>query len=287
LVSRRPTLLVDRYDPLNLFERIPSLGMQMDPVLAQLDRLLDHDGIVQSVKADLVQRYPQTLRVGRPSTLVAVILRMLVIKHLYGWSFEQTEHFVADSLRLRQSGRVYAEHVPDAPTLIRRAGLIQPATLQPLLDHVTDLARELKVTGGRKLRIDGTVVERHIPHPSDSTLLNDGVRVLARVMRKARAPGCCGRGGLASGPAGGCRQAARAGMKRMMDVARKKGETAADALKTAYQELLVVSQSVVAQAQQTAQALTSAANATAQRCGDQLATMVPRVAQVIEQRVLS
>jgi hypothetical protein len=39
----------------------------------------------------------------------------------------------------------------------------------------------------------------------------------------------------------------------------------------------------VAQAQQTTQALTSAANATAQRCADQPATMVPRVAQVIEQ----
>jgi IS5 family transposase len=174
--------------------------------------------------------------------------------------------------------------VPDAPTLIRRAGLIQPATLQPLLDHVTDLARELKVTGGRKLRIDGTVVERHIPHPSDSTLLNDGVRVLARVMRKARAPGCCGTrwAGVRPGWRMLPRQA-RAGIKRMMDVARKTGDAATDALKTAYQELLVVSQSVVAQAQQTAQALTSAANATAQRCGDQPATMVPRVAQVIEQ----
>jgi hypothetical protein len=29
-------MLIDRYDPLNLFERIPRLGMQMDPLLAQV-----------------------------------------------------------------------------------------------------------------------------------------------------------------------------------------------------------------------------------------------------------
>ncbi len=138
-------MLIERYDSLNLFECIPSLGMQMDPVLAQLDRLLDQDDMFQAVKADLAKRYPQTLTIGRHSTPVEVILRMLVIKHLYGWSFEEAEHFVADSLVLRQTCRVYAQQVPDGTTLIRWAKLIQPATLQTLLDHVTALARQLKV----------------------------------------------------------------------------------------------------------------------------------------------
>ncbi len=222
-------MFMDRYDPLNLFERIPSLGMQMDPVLAQRDRLLDHDEMFQAVKADLSKRYPQTLTVGRHSTPVEGILRMLVITHLYGWSFEDTEHVVAASLVLRQTCRIYAEHVPDDTTLIRWATLIQPATVQTVPDHVTVLARQLKVTNGRKLRIDGTVVETNIHHPSDSTLLNDGVRVLSRVMRTARqvaadavgwsqaglavgpdghpaASGCCGRGGVEPGAPGGSGQ---------------------------------------------------------------------------------
>ena len=275
-------MLTDRYDPLNLFERIPSLGMQMDPVLAQLDRLLDHDGIFQAVKADLAKRYPQTLTVGRHSTPVEVILRMLVITHRYGWSFEETEHFVADSLVLRQTCRVYAERVPDDTTLIRWARLMQPATWQTLLDHVSALARQLKVTNGRKLRIDGTVVETNIQHPSDSTLLNDGVRVLTRVMRTPRQVTTDAVSG-SQAQLQDAATAAKRGMKRIMDVARKKGDAAADALKTAYHELIELTQRVVEQAQQTAQALTSAANATAQRCADQLATMVPRVAQVIQQ----
>jgi IS5 family transposase len=275
-------MLIDRYDPLNLFERIPSLGMQMDPVLAQLDRLLDHDEIFQAVKADLAKRYPQTLTVGRHSTPVEVILRMLVIKHLYGWSFEETEHFVADSLVLRQTCRVYAEHVPDDTTLIRWAKLIQPATLQTLLEHVTALARQLKVTNGRKLRIDGTVVETNIHHPSDSTLLNDGVRVLSRVMRKARRVAADGVGWSQEHLEEAATQA-KAGMKRIMDVARQKGEAAADSLKTAYRDLVDLTQTVVDQARQTAATLTTTANGVAQRCADRLEEVVPRVEQVIQQ----
>ena len=63
---------------------------------------------------------------GRPSTPVEVILRMLVVMRLYGWSYEQAEYFVNDSLVLRQFCRVYLEKVPDDTTLIRWANTIGP-----------------------------------------------------------------------------------------------------------------------------------------------------------------
>jgi transposase, IS5 family len=44
----------------------------------------------------------------------------------------------------------------------------------------------LKVTRGRKLRTDGTVVETNIHHPTDDTLLVDGVRVISRLVGKAK-----------------------------------------------------------------------------------------------------
>jgi IS5 family transposase len=92
---------------------------------------------------------------------------------------------VSDSLVLRQFCRVYAEPVPDDTTLRRWANLLQPATLPRLLDHGVVLARSLKVTRGRKLRLDGTVVATPLHHPTDSTLLYDGVRVLSRTVGKA------------------------------------------------------------------------------------------------------
>src|SRR5919202_4349119 len=112
---------------------------------------------------------------------------MLVVKHLYHWSYAQVTQWVSDSLVLRQFCRVYAARVPDATTLLRWANLIQPATLQRLLDHVIDLARRNKVTRGRKLRVDSTVVATNIHYPVDSTLLADGARVLTRTIQRAKA----------------------------------------------------------------------------------------------------
>src|SRR5919108_853804 len=132
-------MLRDRYPAVDLFALAPALALAFEPVLARLDALLDDDLLFQAVKADLARRWPQTLATGRPSTPVEVVLRLLVIKRLYGWSYAETEHFVSDSLVLRQFCRVYWEAVPDDTTLIRWAQLIGPATLQTVNDRVVAL----------------------------------------------------------------------------------------------------------------------------------------------------
>ncbi len=111
---------------------------------------------------------------------------MLVVKHLYHWSYEQAEQWVSDSLVMRQFCRIYTAKVPHDTILLRWANLIQPQTLERLLDHVVTLARQHHVTHRRKLRLDSTVVETNVHYPVDSTLLADGVRVLARTIRRAK-----------------------------------------------------------------------------------------------------
>ena len=47
-------MIVDRYDPMNLFEElVPELNLQIEPELAGLDRLLEDDELFRLVKADL------------------------------------------------------------------------------------------------------------------------------------------------------------------------------------------------------------------------------------------
>jgi IS5 family transposase len=178
-------MLRDRYRPVDLFALVPALELRFEPELAELDRLLEDDQLFQQVKADLSRRRPKTTVTGRPSTPVEVILRLLVIQHLYGWAYAETEHFVGDSLVLRQFCRLGLEPVPHCTTLLRWANLIQPETLHRLLDRVTELARQRQVTRGRKLRLDSTVVPTAIHYPTDSSLLADGVRVLSRLVRRA------------------------------------------------------------------------------------------------------
>jgi IS5 family transposase len=94
-------MLIDRYPSEDVFARVPELADQTDPVLLQLDHLLDDDGLYQQVRADLVRRYRLTPVHGRHSTPAEVLLRLFVVQHLYGWSYQETVERVADSLVLR------------------------------------------------------------------------------------------------------------------------------------------------------------------------------------------
>ncbi len=100
-------MLIDRYPPEDVFVRVPELADQTDPVLVQLDQLLEDDLLSQQVRADLARRYRLTPVHGRHSTPVEVLLRVLVVQHLYAWSYAETVARVADSLVLRWFCRVY------------------------------------------------------------------------------------------------------------------------------------------------------------------------------------
>jgi IS5 family transposase len=275
-------MIVDRYDPVNLFKLVPQLQLELDPVLAALDKLLDDDVLFQHVKADLLRRYPRSACKGRRSTPVEVILRMLVLKHLYHWSHEEVEHFVNDSLVLRQFCRLYLAKAPDDTTLIRWSNHIQPETLHALLDRVVALAQTAKVTRGRKLRIDGTVVETNVQYPTDSSLLGDGVRVLSRIVRKASQV----LGEAAQGSRHLFRERIRSAkkqVKRILDATRRRGQQADETMRDAYEHLVETTHAMVEQARQVKTVLQEQATQAVHSVLESLDTVIPRVEQVLEQ----
>lgn len=278
-------MLMEKYESVNLFEIVP---LRRDPVLDELDRLLEEDALFLAVKADLARRYPHTLTHGRHSTPVEVILRMLVAKHLYRWSYEQTESFVADSITLRQFCRVYLNAVPDDTTLIRWANLIQPQTLHQLLDHVVTLACRLKVTRGRKLRTDGTVVESNIHYPTDSSLLVDGVRVLSRTLARARRvieATASQAGQAAQGQFRNRWRSARNTARAIGDATRRGMKETDDRCRKAYHKLVDITRASVRQAQATVQMLHQVAGAEAEAIAQQVEHFLPLVEQAIQQTV--
>jgi transposase, IS5 family len=250
-------MIVDRYDPVNLFELVPKLNLEMEPELAGLDVLLDDDELFSLVRADLMKRYPNSGRLGRHSTPVEVILRMLVVKRLYGWSYEQTEHFVSDSIVLRQFCRIYLEPAPDDTTLIRWANQIGSETVASLNERAVELAYSLKVTRGRKMRVDSMVVETNIHHPTDSALLGDGVRVLSRLLRRAKkalpaeVASHLGKKEVFRTRNRSVRRVAQ----RLHRIARKKGDKAREELREAYQKLITITQASCTQAKRVVEAL--------------------------------
>jgi IS5 family transposase len=278
-------MLLDRYDPVDMFTQLPGLCLRADPVLRELDRLLEDEVLFATVKQDLARRYRYTLTRGRRSTPVEVLLRMLVVMRLYGWSYAQTEYFVKDSLTLRQFCRVYWQPVPDDTTLIKWTNLIGPETVERLHERVVALARTLQVTRGRKLRVDTTVVETQIHHPTDSALLGDGVRVLSRLLRRTKALAETVPALAALGPATfrtrtrSCRKLAQ----EFHRLARQKGEAAAEAMKGAYQRQLAVVRASVRQAARVREVLQRQATPAAQKLAAQFQHYLPLVERGIDQ----
>ncbi len=275
-------MLQDRYKTDKLFSNILHLTHEMDPVLAQIDQLLEDEALYQLIRNDLAKRFPHTQQTGRNSTPVEVILRMLAIKRLYGFSYEQTEQQVCDNLVLRQFCRVYLYPVPDDTTLIRWAGLFQPGTLEQFNERLTQLATQLKVTRGRKLRTDGTVVETNIHPPSDSSLLADSVRVLGRTLQRAKA---------VLSPLGELEQevfrnrvrSARRLARRVGEAMRRSGDAAKAEGQQAYRQLLQVTRATIRQTEQVLPVLQAQASQKAEQLAKTLKTFLPRAKQVVSQ----
>jgi IS5 family transposase len=281
-------MLIERYTEEDVFARVPQVAARTDPVLKHLDRLLEDDVLFRQVKADLARRHPRTLLCGRHSTPVEVILRLLIIKHLYQWSFQETEDRVNDSLVLRWFCRVYFEHVPDDTTLIRWAYLIRPETMHTLNDRVVELAAQAKVIKGRKLRLDGTCVQTSIHHPTDSGLLVDGVRVLSRFVERAKP--------LVEGTLAKAAEVCRSRVRRARQVAQKlhrllrraeagekQQEQQAEQQRTLYQQLITTTEQMVRQAKQVSRCLLQQSKKQAERLQAEVQPLLPLVERVIIQ----
>jgi IS5 family transposase len=153
--------------------------------LRRIDALLEDEAVLEPIVTALEARWTQSRRRGRPGTPADVVLRMLLLKHLYRWSYDTLEHEVRANLVYRAFARVGAGAVPDAKTILKIARALGPEVIQQVHARVVALAVARRVTRGRRLRVDTTVVETHVHYPTDSTLLRDSVRVLTRTMQRA------------------------------------------------------------------------------------------------------
>jgi transposase, IS5 family len=156
-----------------------------DPLLQELDGRLDDPKLLALVRRDLKRHYSRWRR-GRPPIPVELTLRMTVLRRRKRWSYRQAEQEVRDSPPYRWWVRVYDHPVPDHSSLNDLERLIQPQTLHRLNDRLLKRAQDSQLTEGDRLRVDSSVTESNIHYPTDSGLLVDGVRVLSRLLKRAR-----------------------------------------------------------------------------------------------------
>lgn len=126
-------------------------------------------------------------RRGRPTVPVETYLRLMYLKHRYNLGYETLVQEVSDSLTWRRFCRIDLDaKVPDSTTLIKARQRYGDRLTDRLNETLLLSLKEKQVLKTRKLRIDTTVVESDVHHPTDASLLQDGVRVMTRLMRQAR-----------------------------------------------------------------------------------------------------
>ena len=227
---------------------LPEPERLMEPWLREVDRALGDEEIIDAVMTVMRRRWRQSARRGRAGTPAEVVLRMLTLKHLRDWSYDELEREVTGSLVYRRFCRIDGGKVPDAKTMVRLGQVVDGPTLRQLLHRLVTVAAAAGVTRGRRMRVDTTVVEAPIHHPTDSGLCEDVIRVLSRAMRRLA------QAGVELGFK--MRNVRRSVSHRMREIAqglRRRGERAKRAIRKPYRRLLRITGRLVRQAERAAE----------------------------------
>lgn len=174
------------------------LTEQLPLVPAQIDH--DHARELEAISArldetpralSLVQRdltRGVSAKTGREGMTAEAVLRCAIAKQMNMWSYEELSFHLSDSLLYRWFCRIgIADEPPKKSTLKRNIKRVRAETWEKINQLLLKQACDERIETGRKVRTDCTVEETNIHAPTDSSLLWDCVRVLARLMTHAQA----------------------------------------------------------------------------------------------------
>lgn len=249
-----------------------------EPWLHHAHKALSDDKLLELVQTELNKRCLKSKTRGRPSYPVEVVMSMLLLKHLRDMSFETVVREVRGNLVYRQFTGIGGGSVPDEKTLGRVSRQLGPEAIGKIQARMVEIAQQEGVIAGAKVRMDTTVVETNVHYPTDSKLINDGVRVLTREMKR-----------LGEVVGQKVRDYSRSVKLRVLEIARaSRNRTGAgkEKMKAAYGKLLETTQRVVGQAKSVAQQSALAiplSSGKPLRQLEQLKRMIPRVEQVMRQ----
>jgi IS5 family transposase len=252
-----------------------------EPWMKEVDGLLEDAALLEEVYQAQGKRRRHSRTRGRMQTPAEVALRLLILKHVRNWSYDELEREVRANLVYRAFTRIGDQKVPDAKTLARLGQVIGPEVIRDLHERLVALAREHGVVSGRKLRVDTTVVETNIHYPTDSNLLGDGARVLTRTMKRIEKRA----GGLKKK----IRDRMRTVKKRVVAIAlaaRQVGPERDERHRRQYADLLTVTRRILNQAKGVLGEVEQLARPRRRRLQpltERLATMADRVRQVMKQ----
>src|SRR3989454_4704390 len=166
-------------------EVLPARVRELPEDLARMDALVRDEVLLGPIEAqwdrEAQVRGRSAKGHGRPTIPMQTHVRLMVVKHRYGWGYETLMREVSDSLHLRRFCLIaLGEQVPDESTVRKLTRRLGPHVVDELTRLVISKAQRETRFRARAVRIDSTVLEADVRYPTDSGLASDGVRGLAR-----------------------------------------------------------------------------------------------------------
>jgi IS5 family transposase len=160
--------------------------------LARIDVLLAQEELLSPIVERWRWEFEQTGRLvlgeARPTIAMETFVRLMVLKARYGWGYRTLVGEVSDSLHLRRFCRIgLSGRVPDESTVRKLTRRVGSEMVNEITRALIGKACREKHFRARAVRVDSTVVEADVKHPTDSGLAAHGVRALAREARKLAA----------------------------------------------------------------------------------------------------
>lgn len=153
--------------------------------LEAISQVLDQNpGILDLVFRDLV-KYRRT-DTGRDGMTAEQVLRCAILKQYRELTYEELAFHLEDSMAFRSFARLSMGQYPSGSTLQENIKDIAAETWEAVNRVLLEYAAQQKLEKGRAVRMDSTVVETHIHHPTDSTLLMDGIRMITRLLQAGK-----------------------------------------------------------------------------------------------------
>lgn len=168
---------------MNLFFQWPEhkTGQELKKISEILDR---HPKFIEWVHVDLSKDKKMTGNVGMSSEQV---LRAAIIKNIRKLSYEQLAFNVSDSHSTRAFMLLDFDESYSASCLQDNICKITEKTWQEISSALVFDAKGQGIEDCKTVRIDSTVTDSNIHHPTDSSLLYDCIRAIDREFKKARA----------------------------------------------------------------------------------------------------
>ena len=149
----------------------------------QLSRLLDDNPALLSLAHQDWAELLSTSDQGRDGYTSEQLLRALLVLFLEGKTYRNTVILIDNSEFLQYFVRLGVKSTMDFSFLNRAFTALQAPTLFMMNAVLADYAITAEMISGQKQRMDTTVYETNIHYPTDSSLLWDSFRTLARLIR--------------------------------------------------------------------------------------------------------